>query len=119
MPCDTTALLHSAELPPSIYDNGEQLFDLKERDQLVKELTIGLQPGWDPQPYEWHYGIENSLIRYNRVDALDAGVQVSRDFGSGYTGSFEARVSGRTISLGRGTLQPKAEWIPYLRRGTL
>ncbi len=93
VPCDTTALLHSAELPPSIYDNGEQLFDLKERDQLVKELTIGLQPGWDPQPYEWHYGIENSLIRYNRVDGLDAGAQVSRDFGSGYTGSLEARVS--------------------------
>jgi hypothetical protein len=93
VPCDTVALLHSAELPPSIYDNGEQLFDLKERDQLVQELTIGLQPGWDPQPIEWHYGIENSLIRYNRVDALDAGVQATRDFGSGYTGSLEARVS--------------------------
>jgi hypothetical protein len=93
VPCDTLALLHSPELPPSIYDNGEQLFDLKERDALVSELTMGLQPGWDPQPYTWHYGIENSLIRYNRVDALDAGVQVARDFGSGYSGDLTARIS--------------------------
>jgi outer membrane protein assembly factor BamA len=42
---------------------------------------------------QWHYGIDNSLIRYNRVDALDAGVMLSRDFGSGYTGDLTARVS--------------------------
>lgn len=93
VPCDTLALLHSPELPPTIYDAGEQTFGLRERDELVKELTMGLQPGWDPQPATWHYGIENSLVRYNRVDALDAGVQMSRVFGSGYGGDLTARVS--------------------------
>ena len=93
VPCDTAALLHSAELPPTIYDPGTELFDLTARDELVKQLTIGLQPGWDPQPVTWHYGIENSLIRYNRVDALDAGAMLSREFGSGYSGDLTARVS--------------------------
>ena len=93
VPCDTAALLHSAELPPTIYDPGTEVFDLKARDELASQLTMGLQPGWDPQPVQWHYGIDNSLIRYNRVDALDAGVMLSRDFGSGYTGDLTARVS--------------------------
>lgn len=93
VPCDTAALLHSAELPPTIYDPGTEVFDLKSRDDLVQQLTMGLQPGWDPQPVQWHYGIENSLIRFNRVDALDAGIMVSRDFGSGYTGDLTARIS--------------------------
>jgi hypothetical protein len=108
VPCDTLALLHSPELPPSIYDNGEQLFDLKSRDALVSELKMSLQPGWDPQPVTWHYGIENSLIRYNRVDALDAGVQVGRDFGSGYTGDLTARIS---------TGGPKFYGEAHFRRG--
>ena len=93
VPCDTAALLHSAELPPTIYDPGTEVFDIKARDELASQLTMGLQPGWDPQPVQWHYGIDNSLIRYNRVDALDAGVMLSRDFGSGYTGDLTARVS--------------------------
>ena len=93
VPCDTTALLHSAELPPTIYDPGTEVFDVSARNELASQLTMKLQPGWDPQPVQWHYGIDNSLIRYNRVDALDAGVMVSRDFGSGYTGDLTARVS--------------------------
>ena len=93
VPCDTLALLHSPELPPTIYSSGEATFGLKERDALVKDLTMGLQPGWGPQPVEWHYGIDNSLVRYNRVEALDAGVQVSRVFGEGYTGDLTLRVA--------------------------
>jgi len=108
VPCDTLALLHSPELPPTVYSSGEETFGVAERDQLVKELTIGLQPGWDPQPVQWHYGLENSLIRYNRVEALDAGVQVSRVFGSGYTGELSARVA---------TDQFRAYGEAHLRRG--
>ena len=36
--CDTAALAHSPELPKSIYDPGEELFGLKERDALVSTL---------------------------------------------------------------------------------
>lgn len=93
VPCDTAALLRSPELPPTIYSNGDKMFGIEERDALVKELTMSLQPGWGPQPVQWHYGLENSLIRYNRVEAIDAGVQVSRVFGEGYSGDLTARVA--------------------------
>ena len=99
VPCDTTALLHSAELPPTIYDPGTETFDLASRDELVRQLTMSLQPGWDPQPAQFHWGIDHSLIRYNRVEGLDAGVMLTRDFGSGYAGDLTARVATGTPRL--------------------
>ncbi|MEP7086037.1 MAG: ShlB/FhaC/HecB family hemolysin secretion/activation protein, partial [Gemmatimonadota bacterium] len=46
-----------------------------------------------------HYGVDHSMLRYNRVEALSAGVFVESTLGSGYTASASARIG-------------LADWIP-------
>ncbi len=92
VPCDTVALAHSPELPPSIFDPGEKQFDLAARDELVKALTIGLQPGWGPERPQPLYGFDHGLLRYNRVEGLSAGVGLEQNFGAGYSGEALARI---------------------------
>ena len=92
IPCDTAALAHSAELPPSIFSSGEETFDVADREALTKELSLSLQPGWHPTPLTFHYGFEDGLVRYNRVEGLSAGVRLAEQFGGGYTGSATARI---------------------------
>lgn len=92
IPCDTAALTHSSEFSKSIYDAGEEAFGTKDRDQLVKSLGLGLQAGWSPQPATIHYGLDRGMLRYNRVEALSAGVLVESTLGSGYTANASARI---------------------------
>jgi len=92
IPCDTAALTHSPEFSTSIYDPGEELFGMKDREQLVKSLGLGLQPGWGPQPATIHYGFDRGMLRYNRVEALSAGVLVESTLGKGYTANASARI---------------------------
>ena len=92
IPCDTAALAHSTELPPSIFSSGEETFDVSDRDALKKELSLSLQPDWHPTPLIVHYGLEDGLVRYNRVEGLSAGVRLDEQFGGGYTGSATARI---------------------------
>ncbi|HWG54706.1 MAG TPA: hypothetical protein VN677_15535 [Gemmatimonadaceae bacterium] len=102
IPCDTVALAHSPELPPSIFSSGEQVFDVAGRDELVKSLSLSLQPGWHPAPLSIHYGLQDGLVRYNRVEGLSAGVRLDEQFGSGYAGTA-------TLRLGVADWQPDAE----------
>ncbi|MDQ6828795.1 MAG: hypothetical protein M3081_08015, partial [Gemmatimonadota bacterium] len=102
VPCDTVALAHSSELPPSIFDPGEVQFDLAARDELVKSLSFSLQPGWGPERPKLLYGFDHGLLRYNRVEGLSAGVGLEENFGAGYTAEALARI-------GYADLQPNAE----------
>ncbi|HEX5439110.1 MAG TPA: hypothetical protein VFW98_18295 [Gemmatimonadaceae bacterium] len=102
VPCDTAALAHSAELPPSIFDGGETIFDTGERDALVHSLSMTLQPGWGPLPLELHYGIDRGMLRYNRVEGLSAGIDAEEQFGKGL--AAEA-----TLRIGSADLQPNAQ----------
>jgi hypothetical protein len=102
IPCDTAALTHSPEFSKSIYDEGQDLFGTKDREQLVKSLGLGLQAGWDPQKATLHYGVDRGMLRYNRVEALSAGVLVESTLGSGYTANASARI-------GIGDWQPNVE----------
>src|SRR5262249_57932651 len=44
VPCDTAALSHSPELPPSIYNEGEEVFDAKDLEDLkAQALSLGAQ----------------------------------------------------------------------------
>jgi hypothetical protein len=92
IPCDTASLTHSREFSPSIYDAGEELFGTKDREELQKALGFGLQAGWDPQRPSIHFGLDRGMLRYNRIEALSAGVLVESTLGSGYTATASARI---------------------------
>lgn len=98
VPCDTVALAHSSELPPSIFDSGEEVFGTEQGKELAKALDLSLQPGWGPLPYTWHYGIDRGMLRYNRVEGLSAGIDVERELGRGYSGEANFRLGVADLS---------------------
>lgn len=91
VPCDSAKLANSPDLPPSIYDKGDEIFGTSERDELTKALTFGLQPAWGPQPVTFDWGL--SKTRYNRVEGFSTGVSASSALGAGYTATLDARAS--------------------------
>jgi len=91
VPCDSTALANSKDLPGSIYESGEEIFGTAERDELMKSLGFSLQPGWAPQKPTISYGL--NLTRYNRVEGLSTAIGVTQEFGRGYRAGFEPRYS--------------------------
>ena len=100
-PCDRTRLASSPELPPSIFDPGEELFGVKERESLIAEaLSLTAQPAFGPRPPVLRYGLH--MTRFNRVEGLSVGAAVEQQFGMGYS----ARVVGR---LGLADLEPNVE----------
>ena len=88
-PCNVESLANSPDLPASIYDAGEELFDLKARNSLIQEaLSMGVQPPVTLNPAHLPppviaYGIPVS--RYNRIEGLSTGLFVSQIIGGGYT----------------------------------
>lgn len=91
IPCDSAKLANSPDLPPSIYDKGDEIFGTAERTELEKALTFGLQPAWGPQPLKFEWGL--SKTRYNRVEGFSTGVAVSSALGAGYSATLDARGS--------------------------
>jgi hypothetical protein len=101
VPCDTTKLAVSPELPKSIYDEGEEVFGASERDALVAEaLTLGAQPGFVPQRPIITYGL--GLTRYNRIEGLSSAIAARQSLGGGYTAHALFRI-------GTADLAPNAE----------
>jgi len=103
IPCDTKRLATSADLPKSIYDEGEEVFGSKERDALLKEaLSMTAQPpfafGKIRPKVSW--GLQ--FTRFNRVEGLSSGVLVEQPLGAGYTASLFGR-------LGAADLEPNGE----------
>ncbi|MDQ3951012.1 MAG: outer membrane protein assembly factor [Gemmatimonadota bacterium] len=101
IPCDRQKLASSPELPRSIYDAGEELFGVKERESLIAEaLSLTAQPAFGPQRPVVRYGLQ--LMRFNRVEGLSVGAAVEQQFGAGYS----ARGVGR---IGFADLEPNVE----------
>ena len=100
VPCDSTLLAHSPDLPKSIYDSGEDLFGVAEREEMLKSLDFSLQSGWAPRPILWTYGL--SQTRYNRVEGLSTGITGTTELGRGYS------VDG-SLRLGTGDWSPNVE----------
>lgn len=98
IPCDTVALAHSSELPPSIFDSGEEVFGMEQGKELAKALDLSLQPGWGPLPYTLHYGIDRGMLRYNRIEGLSAGIDVERQLGRGYSAEANVRLGVADLS---------------------
>ena len=91
IPCDSTVLARSPDLPGSIYEPGEEVFGTAERDELMKSLGFSLQPEWAPQKPTLHYGLD--LTRYNRVEGFSTGLSVTQQLGRGYSARAVPRVS--------------------------
>lgn len=91
VPCDSARLANSPDLPASIYDANDQLFGTAERDELMKSLSFGLQPGWSPQMPTLEYGLAQT--RYNRVEGPSTAIAATSALGKGYTASLTARGS--------------------------
>jgi hypothetical protein len=91
VPCDSTVLARSPDLPASIYEPGEELFGTAERDELMKSLDFSLQSDWAPQRPVIHYGLD--LTRYNRVEGFSTGLSVTQEFGRGYRAGLIPRIS--------------------------
>ncbi len=89
VPCDSMVLLKAPEFVGSIYDEGEEFFGVREREELIKSLGFGLQSAWSPQPLIWRYGFE--MTRYNRVEGLATGIGVRQELGRGLTGDAQLR----------------------------
>ena len=100
VPCDSTLLVQSPDLPKSIYDSNEEVFGVAEREELLKSLDFSLQSGWAPRPILWSYGL--SQTRYNRVEGFSTGLAGTTDLGRGYS------VDG-SLRLGTGDWSPNAE----------
>jgi len=114
VPCSAKALANSPELPGSIYDDGEELFGTREREELMKALTLGLQPGWGPQAPRLAYGLAHT--RFNRVEGFSTAANLTSTLGKGYVATLGARVSAAdrqvngdlTLSRGNGRTEIRA-----------
>ncbi len=96
-PCSADALAHSKDLPASIFDANDELFDAASRHALINQaLSMGAQP---PLTLRWqmlprptvNYGLQ--LTRFNRVEGLSLGAGVEQELGGGYTVNAVGRLS--------------------------
>jgi hypothetical protein len=89
IPCDSAKLAHSPDLPPSIYDKGEEVVPSAEVDALVSQaLSMGAQAGFGPGPATLDY----APLRYNRVEGLSWGGVLDQQLGAGYALHTVARI---------------------------
>jgi hypothetical protein len=87
VPCDLSKLENSPDLPPSIYDKGEELFGSEELEALKAEaLSMSAQAPFSMRlsmlpPPSLSYGL--SMMRYNRVEGLSFGASAEQQLGGG------------------------------------
>lgn len=90
-PCDRALLARSPDLPPSLFSPGEALFGVAEREELLAELSFGLQAGFAPRRPVLEFSLAEGALRYNRVEGLSTGIGVSQELGGGWRWRGDAR----------------------------
>lgn len=99
---DSSVLLTSSELPPTIYGDKEELTSDPELRRIAEQLRQLAEPPWRARVPEFkHPFADNGLIRYNKVEALSLGAKTEFDFGR-----LRADVTGR---IGVGDWAPRFE----------
>jgi hypothetical protein len=89
IPCDSVKLATSPDLPPSIYDKGDEVVPSAEIDALVQQaLAMGSQAEFAPAPPTLAY----APLRFNRIEGLSVGGQVAQQLGAGYSWNALARI---------------------------
>lgn len=92
LPCDRKEMETSADLPTSIYDPGEEVYDAFSRQELLNAIGLGAQSGFAPQRPVIRWGLGDGMLRYNRVEGLAPAVMVEQRLGAGYTASVLGRI---------------------------
>jgi hypothetical protein len=106
-PESDSLLIHSPELPPSIFRGGDGVLTAGEREELeswARRAAAVPVSGFHPRlrlPYR-----DPGLLRYNRVEGLSVGTRVEVE-----TGPIAAELEGR---IGTADLVPN---VPPLRLG--
>jgi hypothetical protein len=101
-PCDPAVLANAPELPKSIYDEGDEIFNGPDLTELRGLLDMGLQSEWAPQPIRLRYGLGDGMLRYNRVEGLSPALGATQALGRGYT-------ADGLVRIGFADWQPNAE----------
>jgi hypothetical protein len=87
--CDSLKLASSPDLPPSIYDKGDELFSASETDALMAQaLSMGAQADFAPQLPT----VDALMPRYNRVEGLSFGARADQQLGDGFSAHATARI---------------------------
>jgi len=125
IPCDTAKLAHSAELPPSIYDPGEETFNAHDLEDLkAQALSLAAQAPLQFRasllpPPTISYG--PAMMRYNRVEGFSLGASVEQQLGGGYSGLAVGRIGladfepNLELSLARSNLTKTIRFTAYNR----
>jgi hypothetical protein len=109
VPTDSTVLLTSELLPPSIFQEGQALLTAGEREELLRQLRLAPSPPWQMAAPTVRWGWQGlDLLRYNRVEGLSVAATAELDLGRG---TLDA-----TARLGTGDRVPGAE-LGLTRRG--
>ncbi len=101
VPCDTFALTHAKELPP-VFSSAEDVFGVKQRDEMMAALRAVTQVPIAPGAIHFRYGLGEGLTRYNRVEGLSIGLAADEELGGGLSATALARI-------GIADLSPNAE----------
>lgn len=104
LPCDRSLLAVAPELPPSIYDPGEEVFDRRSREELMASLDLDAQAEWNPQKPVLKWGLGEGLLRYNRIEGLAPGVALEQRLGAGYLAKVSARAALADLSSSSGEI---------------
>jgi hypothetical protein len=81
VPRDRERLRTAPELPPSIFDEGDEVFDTAAREALTQALGMGRQADWAPQAPVWQFGVP--LTRFNRIEGVSTGLAAESELGAG------------------------------------
>jgi hypothetical protein len=93
VPCDLDKLMASSDLPPSIYDPGDEIFGSAEAQRLAADaLGLAAQAplslGHLPAP---RIQLGPSMTRYNRVEGFSTGALWDQQLGAGLSATAIAR----------------------------
>ena len=109
---DSSKLINSSELPPTVYGDKEELSSDPELQSLADKLRRLAEPPWQARAPSFAWGIfGNSLTRYNKIEGLSMGARTEFDFGR-----LRADLTGR---IGVADLEPRGEFgITRIKPGT-
>lgn len=85
VPCDLDKLMTSADLPPSVFDPGDEIFGNAEAEKLAADALgmaaqAPLSLGHLPLP---RIQLGPSMTRYNRVEGFSTGALLDQQLGAG------------------------------------